>query len=107
MKTKTFLLALGAASGLPLLSFAQTTNTTTSPTSSADGGAQHTTMPSDASAAGPTSGPATDAPHLSSTNTQTGGATDTGTPKDNADKNPNVDHQNATDTSTTTTVTNQ
>jgi hypothetical protein len=102
MKIKTFLLTVGAASSLPLLSFAQTPNSSESPTSSADGGAQHTTMPSDPNAAGPTNGPATDAPHLSSTNTQTGGAVDTGTPKDNADKNTNVDHQSATDTSTTT-----
>ena len=103
MKIKSFLVTLGAASSLPLLSFAQTPNSTTSPTSSADGGTQHTTMPSDASKGGPTTGAATDAPHLSSTSTQTGGAADTGTPKDNADKNTKVDHQNATDTSTTTT----
>jgi len=101
MNTKTFLLALGAATSLPLMSFAQSAGASTSPTSSADGGAQHTTMPSDANAAGPTNGPATDAPHLSSTNTQTGGAVDTGTPRDNADKNMNVDHQTATETSTT------
>lgn len=89
MKTKTILCTLGAMAVLPVLSFAQTAAETTSPTSSADGGAQKTQEKLDASEmkerqkAAP---PATDAPRLSPTNTQTGGSTDTGSPKENADK---------------------
>ncbi|HEY8901053.1 MAG TPA: hypothetical protein VIM61_11635 [Chthoniobacterales bacterium] len=91
MKIKTLLCTLGVVSALPLTTFAQTPNDSVSPTSSADGGAQHTITPADAQKHGPTDGPATDPAKYSSSNTQTGGAIDTGTPKDNADKNPNVD----------------
>lgn len=102
MKTKSILCTLSAIAALPVLSFAQTAAETTSPTSSADGGAQKTQENVEASEIKErqtTATPTTDAPRLSPTNTQTGGSTDTGSPKDNVDKNSNVDHASSTESS--------
>ncbi len=99
MKITSLLCTLGIASTLPLTAFAQTPNDTTSPTSSADGGAQHTITADDAAKHGAAPDAATDAPKYSPANTQTGGSVDTGTPKDNADKNSNVETTDSGDTS--------
>lgn len=92
MKTTRIPPLLAAVAGLSLgTAAAQTPITPASPTRSGDGGVQHTKTPDDANKGGETQRPVTDPPKYSPTHTQTGGAVDTGTPKDNVDKNKNVE----------------
>lgn len=91
MKTLRLLALATALGAFSFSAVAQTPITPASPTRSGDGGAQHTKTPDDATKGGETQRPMTDPPKYSPSNTQTGGSVDTGTPKDNVDKNKNVD----------------
>jgi hypothetical protein len=80
------LIAFGASAALPMIATAQNANDVNSPTASADGGVQKVT---------PTATPQTpgvpasvDQTTTSSTTDQSGGSTDTGTPKDTATPSP-------------------
>jgi hypothetical protein len=86
MKILKTMLAFGASAALPMIATAQTANDVNSPTASADAGVQKATPT--ATPLDSTASPSVDQTTTSSTTDQSGGATDTGTPKDTATPSP-------------------